>query len=639
MAQRNAPLNLAYCESLKRHSEQVLELLGPRGEDAKPDEDSEFLASFLYPNSYWTAREKEQFFRALTRYSRLRPDLIAASIRSKNTLDVVAYLDALDRAAELQQKEEEDADQHVEQQGDNAEGGEKGGRRRRGRDAMAAAPFAKEMSEEWVEFEQGQADVLEWILPDRSGDDHMLVTGDRTFNTPELEVMEGWIRAVHDASLNLAAVPESIRATYESTQGGADAHAQRREGSASPQPVRTRSRSRSVTPANAQAATPVQPAQASSSSSFNQPQTGVRILELTDAKMNVDEEGNVDLEDGEKAEDNVEEGLNLDNLDPATRRRLKKRLYMRRQRALKAGKTADMTSVKLQPGRQTKLRRPKNEKERTKKVRFETPENPPPPSPANSNPSTPISGKDANSVPLEVEDDPDVEYASGQKGGMTAFTRAKHDLQEDGIDGETLVEEGIGFLNLNVLAKLIRIFTSDHREEYGDSLDVKKPGISASTIRLLSDIAAEFITEVVSRTLRTSMHQASLKRNTKAWRIRADSRTISVEDIRDTLEMMGARMISKAEYCAKLLDEPMEAAESSNDEDSVYPTDSSVHQRLFAPHIYLPPSYQHLPEDSIEDEDPDEFREQCLADKMLDAKDLRKSIDYESDLWEEYELA
>ncbi|KAJ7188243.1 hypothetical protein C8R46DRAFT_1205425 [Mycena filopes] len=59
-------------------------------------------SSFVPPAGYWTSREKEQFFHALSVHSRLRPDLIADALKSKTVLDVCAYIDALDRAAAAQ---------------------------------------------------------------------------------------------------------------------------------------------------------------------------------------------------------------------------------------------------------------------------------------------------------------------------------------------------------------------------------------------------------------------------------------------------------------------------------------------------------------------------------------------------------
>jgi len=51
-----------------------------------------YAPSFHPPTGYWTAAEKALFFRALSVHSRFRPDLIAASIGTKSTVDVAVYL-------------------------------------------------------------------------------------------------------------------------------------------------------------------------------------------------------------------------------------------------------------------------------------------------------------------------------------------------------------------------------------------------------------------------------------------------------------------------------------------------------------------------------------------------------------------
>lgn len=54
-----------------------------------------YAQSFHPPTGHWTPAEKALFFRALSVHSRLRPDLIAASIATKSTLDVAVYLSLL----------------------------------------------------------------------------------------------------------------------------------------------------------------------------------------------------------------------------------------------------------------------------------------------------------------------------------------------------------------------------------------------------------------------------------------------------------------------------------------------------------------------------------------------------------------
>ena len=58
-----------------------------------------YAPSFHPPTGYWTPTEKALFFRALSAHSRLRPDLIAASIGTKSAVDVAIYISLLREGA------------------------------------------------------------------------------------------------------------------------------------------------------------------------------------------------------------------------------------------------------------------------------------------------------------------------------------------------------------------------------------------------------------------------------------------------------------------------------------------------------------------------------------------------------------
>ena len=62
------------------------------------DPSSEALPPFYTnnPTSYWTSAEKSAFFHGLSVYSRLRPDLIADSVQTKNVVEVCTYIHMLD---------------------------------------------------------------------------------------------------------------------------------------------------------------------------------------------------------------------------------------------------------------------------------------------------------------------------------------------------------------------------------------------------------------------------------------------------------------------------------------------------------------------------------------------------------------
>lgn len=103
-------------------------------EDKPEDIEDGLHDSFVPPNSYWTAWEKEIFFDALRRHSRLRPELIQEEIGdTKSVWEVCSYINLLD--ATSSSKESTSI-------------------------PYASTSAAVEMSENWVAFENRQAAAL-----------------------------------------------------------------------------------------------------------------------------------------------------------------------------------------------------------------------------------------------------------------------------------------------------------------------------------------------------------------------------------------------------------------------------------------------------------------------------------------------
>jgi hypothetical protein len=86
--------SLSYVTQFRVHQKFVQEHLKGTLNDEQP-----LLPAFFPPSSYWTSHEKDSFFHGLAVHSRLRPDLIAESIKTKTTLDVCLYLDILQTAS------------------------------------------------------------------------------------------------------------------------------------------------------------------------------------------------------------------------------------------------------------------------------------------------------------------------------------------------------------------------------------------------------------------------------------------------------------------------------------------------------------------------------------------------------------
>ena len=87
---------LSYADEFQRHQQWVQKHLSGRIDD---NEDERPAPCLYWPTSFWTSAEKERFFHALTIHSRWRPDLIAGEVKTKTTVDVCAYIDALEKAA------------------------------------------------------------------------------------------------------------------------------------------------------------------------------------------------------------------------------------------------------------------------------------------------------------------------------------------------------------------------------------------------------------------------------------------------------------------------------------------------------------------------------------------------------------
>ena len=94
----------------------------------------EFSDSFVPPCSYWTAWEKEIFFDALKRHSRLRPELIQDEIGDTKTVwEICSYINLLDSACLSAESPST---------------------------SYATTSSAVEMTENWIGFEERQAAAL-----------------------------------------------------------------------------------------------------------------------------------------------------------------------------------------------------------------------------------------------------------------------------------------------------------------------------------------------------------------------------------------------------------------------------------------------------------------------------------------------
>lgn len=113
-----------YAKQLRDHINEV-----QHGSVGRPTSSTLQLPSFISPNAYWTSEEKERFFYALSRHSRLFPERIAEVVKTKNLSEICAYLNILEAESSRQTRNF----------------------------SRNSVPSAREVSQEWIAFEQGQA--------------------------------------------------------------------------------------------------------------------------------------------------------------------------------------------------------------------------------------------------------------------------------------------------------------------------------------------------------------------------------------------------------------------------------------------------------------------------------------------------
>jgi hypothetical protein len=293
-----------------------------------------YTPSFHPPTAYWTPAEKALFFRALSVHSRLRPDLIAASIGTKSTADVAIYISLLRQGATRVYNDKKSTSSH-------------GATITIGRDQH---PAAHQVSAELVALEDQQAAHICAAEPTHAKEvesearAEILRSVKNGMRVPRGEGRKGHVRdrvgqlarkeeferlrteheiewTREDAFARLDAVALQVldrilRVDEERRDKAGFDDQEEDKSSTTPHPVASSSSLRPVTP------TP-----------------------------------NDDDDDSDAC-------AVPSNLSPASRRLISKRLHMRRKRAEASGRTAQLGPARLKPGRKasatSKYRRPKS---------------------------------------------------------------------------------------------------------------------------------------------------------------------------------------------------------------------------------------------------------------------------------------
>jgi hypothetical protein len=285
-----------YVLLFRSHLEQVSSHL--RGQQRKNN--TNVPSTFITPTGYWTPDEKDEFFHALSIYSRWRPDLIAEHLDNKSTLDVCTYLDHLEELSATPQH-------------------------RAVSSFRAQHEFALEVPESWIKVEEELAAELidqevDWEA--EAAKVQLRQTLDAVAAEAPSEMERRQQAAEIKSADKIAAVlgrldVHKLRAldrVWHESQGGEDI------------------------PDLPEDLVPQSP-------------SDDRPTSLSPASPNPHAEA-ASLKSVPPHED--EDTADLSCLSPVSRRRAQKRLHMRRKRAENAGKAFNTSVVKLKPGRQKK---------------------------------------------------------------------------------------------------------------------------------------------------------------------------------------------------------------------------------------------------------------------------------------------
>ncbi|KAF5317108.1 hypothetical protein D9611_003959 [Ephemerocybe angulata] len=646
----------------------------------------------------WTEQEKDAFFHAVSTHSRLRPDLIAASIKTKTMLEVSLYMRSLEDAiAQLKadeiESESEDTDSHSSSNSDvegeagtaarDGAGGKRGessrhrefesdASKKARRDAKleaaalerrANAPSAYEMGKDWVPLEERLARVISSLEDDeqrrlarlqlsqfqsqhhaqphastsRSDDTHIDTnandsrkpkrdlkgkgkareedleepspaqprapssTRNLSWNTSNVYFVDGQLQILE----GILRDAEDVRAAADLAAANANATS---ASFSSSRPAR-KSRAVSSNP-DPNAHPPPSPSSPASTSNVAQQQSHaeVGLDDGSDVDMYIlprrgrSEESPQGSRSGSRSrsrsqsqshgQQQAEDNLEGEDVCAAVRRRFLKRVYMRKQRALKSGgkeavEAVDTTSVRLKPGRKPNKRleraREKASEKAGKKRKRAVDDD------AGREDDEDSENSDAGDQ--ESDEDSEVEGGRGRRlQSKNEMERFKAEFEEAGIDEALLTKEGLGCFNLSMLGKLMNYFVDGYRSRAIQGT----PAISAALIRVLLTTVVEFLVDVVHRSIVLAEARSALQ-SSKVWK--DTNQWITVHSVKTALEIVGHPLEDRKNFIARLMLDPnAPPAPLGTRMQPPEPTTSlpglTFHRSLHPPFVMLPREYE-----------------------------------------------
>ncbi|KIM77813.1 hypothetical protein PILCRDRAFT_11708 [Piloderma croceum F 1598] len=587
-------VDLNYLTHLRQHAQKTR--LHLQGLDPSP------LQPFYTesPASYWTSAEKSAFFHALSIHSRLRPDLIAECVKTKNAVDICAYIDMLEDGA------------RIEGSGVN-------------RSEMEAA---MEVSDKWIELEEEKATAI--IGHERKWEaEAAKIARDR-----EIKVKKPPKAKKGEAK----SAEERKRERVEFRLWRKEQHRQwnkedimRSMGVAHLKVIDNLLREEEET----QAAT------ATSRQNTVEPPPVPSDEEMIDPVLRSNPMPTPGLSTSTPPVEPVSSAI-PSPLSPASRRRLQKRLYMRRKRAEATGRT-ELLSVegstvvqRGKPGRKSKPRKKRKTEE----------------------------GDAVVDDDQEDDEEEEEDARHSHIGGKTRHYKIKGLLESTDMDAETLDKNGLGLFHLSALFKLMRMYNLLHNVGPDVSTEISADAVQflhAHVVRYVTELIRRAI---VSREQERDMkaHTKVWRFNSEqvlsatidhamqlAGTTSIGTKESIIEGVFERLDVLSAEVASDADVSGEEEDDQSaedDALAGAKDQEIVAPT-FNLHQGMYVPLIRLPGSskedygYQRT---SFEPEEPllplttdeEALAAELLQEEELDVQDGIVAEKDENRLWGEY---
>ncbi|KAJ3554760.1 hypothetical protein NM688_g2943 [Phlebia brevispora] len=224
-------------------------------------------------------------------------------------------------------------------------------------------------------------------------------------------------------------------------------------------------------------------------------------------------------------------------------------------------------------------------------------------------------GRKSKSQPPEAHDEPDTIDTSGEKhgavgddgekstphvSGKTLPYKTRERLESLGIGVEWLQQEGLDFFHLGTISRFMRTYSALWDADPGVNLH-----ISADVLRLMLAHVVYFTTQVVRMAMVSREQEIMAKVHTKVWRI-ATNQVITAANIDHALSLLGVEVRSKREHFQRLLDSCSDDEDESDDDSDDSATPPQTKGKAKRSRVSIPAAATDPEAPSVDDSDDEE---------------------------------